>query len=147
MRKTISREASETLERLMAAMAANSPEAVAALYTEDCVIADPLMQTSGRDGLLDAVRQFFTAFRIETIKAEVVAEQPPDLVVLSSWSAIHQGEYLGVCPSGQRFDTWNVMWLRLRDGQICRDTSVWDAGQLRRLEQLAAPGASGSPPG
>lgn len=138
----VSQEGSETLERLMAAMTANSPEAVAALYTENCVIADPLMQTSGRGGLLDAVKRFFTAFRIETIKVDEVAEQPPHLVVLSSWSVIHQGEYLGVPPTGQRFDTWNVMWLGLRDGLICRDTSVWDAGQLRRLEQLAAPRSS-----
>jgi steroid delta-isomerase-like uncharacterized protein len=141
MRGTVSRESTETLEKLMAAMAANSPEAVAALYTEDCVIADPLMQTTGRAGLLDAVSRFFAAFRIETIAVEEVAEQPPHLVVLSTWTVTHQGEYLGVPPSGKRLDTWNVMWLGLRDGLICRDTSVWDAGQLRRLEELSAGGA------
>ncbi len=131
------REGAEVLDKLMAAMAANSPEAVAALYSEDCVIADPLMKTSGRDGLLDAVTRFFDAFRIETITVDEVAEAPPHLVAMCSWSVIHQGEYLGVPASGRRLDTWNVMWLGVRDGLICRDTSVWDAGQLRRLEELA----------
>ena len=29
------------------------------------------------------------------------------------------------------------MWLVVRDGKVVSDTSVWDAGELRRLEQLA----------
>ena len=56
----------------------------------------------------------------------------------SRWQVVHQGEYLGVPPSGKLFETWNIMWLVVRDGKIVSDTSVWDAGELRRLEQLAA---------
>jgi ketosteroid isomerase-like protein len=43
-----------------------------------------------------------------------------------------------VPPTGKIFDTWNIMWLVVRDGKIISDNSVWDAGELRRLEQLAA---------
>jgi steroid delta-isomerase-like uncharacterized protein len=124
------------LAKLMSAMSANSAEAVAALYSDDCVISDPLMKTTGRDGLLGAVQAFFAAFRIESIKVDECAEDPPHLVALCSWTVTHQGEYLGVPASGRRLETWNVMWLGVRDGLICRDTSVWDASQLRRLEAL-----------
>jgi steroid delta-isomerase-like uncharacterized protein len=120
----------------MSAMAANSAEAVGLLYSDDCVISDPLMKVTGRDGLLEAVRAFFAAFRIESIRVDEYAEDPPHLVALCSWTVAHQGEYLGVPASGRRLDTWNVMWLGVRDGLICRDTSVWDASQLRRLEAL-----------
>lgn len=126
----------EILATLMSAMTANSAEAVAALYSDDCVVVDPLMKTTGRDGLLDAVRAFFAAFRIESIRVDEFAEKAPHLVALCSWTVTHQGEYLGVPASGRRLDTWNVMWLGVRDGLICRDTSVWDASQLRRLEAL-----------
>jgi predicted ester cyclase len=119
-------------------MESNSADAVAELYTEDCRIADPLMEVTGRDGLREACAQFLAAFRIEAMEINEVIEQLPHLAVRWSWSVTHQGEYLGVSASGRAFDTWNVMLLELRDGLICRDMSVWDAGELRRLEQAAA---------
>lgn len=118
-------------------MVSNRPEAVAALYSEDCRIADPLMEVKGQAGILEAVAEFFAAFKIETIEIHEVIEQLPHVVVRWSWNTIHQGDYLGVPASHTRFDTWNVMLLEIRDGLICRDTSVWDAGELRRLERTA----------
>ncbi len=125
-------------------MESNSADAVAELYTEDCRIADPLMEVTGRDGLRDACAQFLDAFRIEEMEINEVIEQLPHLAVRWSWSVTHQGEYLGVPASGRAFDTWNVMLLELRDGLICRDMSVWDAGELRRLERVAADHAGAS---
>jgi steroid delta-isomerase-like uncharacterized protein len=125
-------------------MESNSADAVAELYTEDCRIADPLMEVTGREGLRDACAQFLAAFRIEAMEINEVIEQLPHLAVRWSWSVTHQGEYLGVPASGRAFDTWNVMLLELRDGLICRDMSVWDAGELRRLEQAAADHAEAS---
>jgi steroid delta-isomerase-like uncharacterized protein len=125
-------------------MESNSADAVAELYTEDCRIADPLMEVTGREGLRDACAQFLAAFRIETMEINEVIEQLPHLAVRWSWSVTHQGEYLGVPASGRAFDTWNVMLLELRDGLICRDMSVWDAGELRRLEQATADHAEAS---
>jgi steroid delta-isomerase-like uncharacterized protein len=118
-------------------MGANDPAAVAALYTDDCVIADPVMEITGKDGLLDALRVFFGAFRLTSIGIDHVIAQDDQLAVRWSWSVIHQGEYLGVPATGKAFDTWNVMLLEVRDSRFSRDTSVWDAGELRRLERLA----------
>jgi steroid delta-isomerase-like uncharacterized protein len=140
MRASVLPDTDRLLAQLVAAMAANSPAAVAELYTEDCRLADPLLETVGRDHLRDGVTQFFAAFRIESIHVDEVIEQPPHVVVRWSWSVIHQGDYLGVPASGRWFDTWNVMLLELRDGRICSDTSVWDASELRRLEAVAADG-------
>jgi steroid delta-isomerase-like uncharacterized protein len=130
------------LQDLVEAMESNSPDAVAALYTEDCRIADPLMEVRGRDGLRDACAEFLAAFRINSIEINEVIQQLPHLAVRWSWSVTHQGEYLGVPASGKRFDTWNVMFLEVRDGKFCRDLSVWDAGELRRLERVAVDGAN-----
>jgi steroid delta-isomerase-like uncharacterized protein len=141
MRAAVSPATDGLLTRLVDAMAANSPEAVAELYTEDCRLVDPLTETVGLEAFLDAVTQFLDAFRIESIRVDEVIEQAPNVAVRWSWSVTHQGEYLGVPASGRRFDTWNVMLLELRDGLICRDTSVWDASELRRLEAAAASGA------
>ena len=126
-------------------MRSNSADAVAELYTEDCGIADPLMEVTGRDGLRDACAEFLAAFRIDSIEINEVIEQLPHLAVRWSWSVTHQGEYLGVPESGRRFETWNVMFLEVRDGLICRDLSVWDAGELRRLERVATDSADAGP--
>jgi steroid delta-isomerase-like uncharacterized protein len=142
MLASASPDVSNLLHALVDAMGSNSADAVAALYTEDCQIADPLMEVSGREGLRDACADFLAAFRIDSIEINEVIEQLPHLAVRWSWSVTHQGEYLGVPASGKRFDTWNIMFLEVRDGLICRDLSVWDAGELRRLERLASDGAN-----
>lgn len=125
------------LDQLVQAMAANSAESVAALYTEDCVIADPVMEITGKAGLREALEVFFGAFEIHHIAIDEVIAQGDALAVRWSWSVTHQGEYLGVPASHRSFDTWNVMLLRVRDGRLSHDRSVWDAGELRRLEELA----------
>ena len=124
--------------QMMAAMRSNDPDVVLELYADDCEVADPAMQLSGKDGLRRAVEYFFTAFHMREIEVEEVIRQGPALIIRSRWQVVHQGEYLGVQPTGKIFDTWNIMWLIVRDGKIVRDNSVWDAGELRRLEQLAA---------
>jgi steroid delta-isomerase-like uncharacterized protein len=138
MRAAVSATTDNLLTKLVEAMASNSPEAVAELYTEDCRLVDPLTETVGREAFLDAVTQFLDAFRIESIHVDEVIEQAPAVAVRWSWTVTHKGEYLGVPASGRRFETWNVMLLELRDGLVCRDTSVWDASELRRLEAAAS---------
>ena len=124
--------------QMMAAMRSNDPDVVLELYADDCQVADPAMQLSGKEGLRTAVEYFFAAFHMRAIEIEEVVRQDPALIIRSRWQVVHQGEYLGVPPSGKLFETWNIMWLVVRDGKIVSDTSVWDAGELRRLEQLAA---------
>jgi len=124
--------------QMMTAMRSNDPDVVLELYADDCQVADPAMQLSGKAGLRTAVEYFFAAFHMREIEIEEVIRQGPTLIIRSRWQVVHQCEYLGVPPTGKIFDTWNIMWLVVRDGKIVSDTSVWDAGELRRLEQLAA---------
>jgi steroid delta-isomerase-like uncharacterized protein len=133
----------DLVTQMMAAMLSNDPDVVLEMYADDCVVADPAMQESGKAGLRRAVEYFFAAFRIQEIEVDEVIRQESALIIRSRWKARHQGEYLGVQPTGQLFATWNIMWLVVRDGKIISDTSVWDAGELRRLEQLPGEVRSG----
>jgi steroid delta-isomerase-like uncharacterized protein len=126
----------DLVTQMVAAMLSNDPDVVLEMYAEDCLVSDPAMQESGKAGLRRAVAYFFAAFRMEEMEVEEVIRQDSALIIKSRWQAVHQGEYLGVQPTGQLFSTWNIMWLVVRDGKIISDTSVWDAGELRRLEQL-----------
>ena len=126
----------DLVAQMMAAMLSNDAGVVLELYADDCQVSDPAMQEAGKAGLRRAVEYFFAAFRMQEIEVEEVIRQDSTLIIRSRWQAIHQGEYLGVQPTGRLFATWNIMWLVVRDGKIISDTSVWDAGELRRLEQL-----------
>jgi steroid delta-isomerase-like uncharacterized protein len=127
----------DLVAQMLAAMLSNDPDVVLDLYADDCVVSDPVMQESGKAGLRRAVEYFFAAFRMQEIEVDEVIRQDSTLIIRSHWRVLHQGEYLGVKPSGQLFSTWNIMWLVVRDGKIISDTSVWDAGELRRLEESA----------
>jgi steroid delta-isomerase-like uncharacterized protein len=126
----------DLVTQMMTAMLSNDPDVVLEMYADDCVVADPAMEESGKAGLRRAVEYFFAAFRMQEIEVDEVIRQESTLIIRSRWKALHQGEYLGVQPTGQLFATWNIMWLVVRDGKIISDTSVWDAGELRKLEQL-----------
>ncbi|HET9894030.1 MAG TPA: ester cyclase [Streptosporangiaceae bacterium] len=126
----------DLVTQMMTAMLSNDPDVVLEMYADDCRVSDPAMQASGKAGLRRAVEYFFAAFRMQEIEVDEVIRQAPTLIIRSRWQALHQGEYLGVQPTGRLFATWNIMWLVVRDGKIISDTSVWDAGELRRLEQL-----------
>lgn len=127
----------DVLQSLVEAMRTNSPERVLELYTEDCKVLDPAYELSGHEGMLKALRYFFSAFRIRQIEVVQTIEQGDDLAVIWKWVAVHQGEYLGVPPSGRQIDTWNVMILKIRGDKIASDCSVWDAGQFLRLREIA----------
>jgi steroid delta-isomerase-like uncharacterized protein len=126
----------DLVAQMLAAMLSNDPDVVLEMYADDCQVSDPAMQESGKAGLRRAVEYFFAAFRMQEIEVEEVISHDSTLIIRSRWKALHQGEYLGVQPSGRIFATWNIMWLVVRDGKIISDMSVWDAGELRRLEQL-----------
>jgi steroid delta-isomerase-like uncharacterized protein len=126
------------LERLVEAMRTNDPEQVLALYTDDCHVIDPAYDRYGHAAMLEALQYFFRAFRIERIEVVQTIEEGNSLAVVWEWDVIHQGDYLGVPPSGRLFETWNVMVLELRGDKIASDRSVWDASQYLRLQALAS---------
>jgi uncharacterized protein (TIGR02246 family) len=121
------------LDRLVAAMLSNDPERVAALYTEDCELVDPYTTSVGRPAFLDAVGYFFTAFAVRAVEVVDVLVEGDRMAVCWRWTALHQAGYLDLEPSGMEVTTVTTMWLTVRDGQISRDMSVWDASEYLRL--------------
>jgi len=121
---------------MVAAMLSNDVDQVLAMYADDCQVLDPAMEAQGKSGLATAVTYFFAAFKMLGMTIDETVITPDTLIIRSHWSALHHGEYLGVPASGRVFHTWNIMWLKLKDELIISDNSIWDAGELRRLEAL-----------
>src|SRR5262245_38247411 len=121
-------------------MLSNDPVAAAALYSEDVVIVDPLFDVVGRDAAVEAFAAWFDAFRVTSLEVVERIVDGPRIALRWVWTAVHQGEYLGVGPSGRELTSWNVIFFETRDGYITRDLSVWDCSQYLAL-QAQSPGA------
>jgi steroid delta-isomerase-like uncharacterized protein len=72
---------------------------------------------------------------LRTTIEELVAEEN---TVAARWTAegTHQGELLGIPPTGQRFRFSGISIFRIRDGRIVEQREEWD--RLSLLQQLGA---------
>ena len=131
---TSSTEANAVVDRLVAAMLLNDPEAAAAVYSEDVVIVDPLFDVVGRDAAVEAFAAWFDAFRITSLEVVERVVEGSRVALRWVWTGVHQGEYLGVPASGREFSSWNVILFDTRDGYISRDLSTWDCTQYLKLK-------------
>jgi len=110
-------------------------EQIAQLYHPDFVLVDPLIQAvHGPEGYRQYVlgmRLPFPdlCFRLEEQLAE--GDQ-----VATRWRAqgTHQGDFMGIPPTGQTGEITGTTISRIADGKIIEEKSNWDA--LRLLQTL-----------
>ena len=112
------------------------------LVSEDHVDHDPAQagSPSGRDGMRAFVRTYRGAFPDSRIElGELIAEG--DLVA-APWTATgtHQGELMGIAPSGKHVEITGIGVDRVVDGQIVESWSNWDTlGLLTQIGAVPAP--------
>ena len=90
----------------------------------------------GPEGFRQIVETYRSAFPdIEFTIHNLVAE---DDWVTARWTAsgTHEGELMGIEPTGQRVENVGMEFNRVRDGKIVEGYVVWDA--LGMLQQLGA---------
>jgi steroid delta-isomerase-like uncharacterized protein len=106
------------------------------LFGDNLVDHDPPGQDlpPGREGMKQALRNFRTAFPdLETNAEHVIAEG--DFVVLR-WNArgTHQGELMGIQPTGKQVTLRGIDILRIENGTIVERWAEYD--NLGLLQQL-----------
>jgi steroid delta-isomerase-like uncharacterized protein len=136
----------EIIERLVELFKTNDAELASRIYAEDVVIDDPMYgeQVEGRQAALEAFGDWFRAFRIIDFWIVESIVEGSRIAVHWRWRAIHQGEYLGVPPSGQEFDGWHLMFFDTKDGHVSRDLTCWDCTQFFALRDRAEEAAPAS---
>ena len=108
-------------------------------------------------GNLDAAAELFTPDRVEDAKQEAASVRRgfPDLEntiedliaerdkVVVHWraQATHQGEYMGIPPTGNRVNFTGISIYRIERGQIAESWSVSDLwGMMQQLGAVPSPG-------
>jgi steroid delta-isomerase-like uncharacterized protein len=88
--------------------------------------------------LLPALPQAFpdVLFEVENLVAE------GDMVAFRlTWTATHQGEFLGIPPTGTRATVTEMHMFRIADGKVVERWGEWDAlGLMQQLGAAPAPG-------
>ena len=88
----------------------------------------------------EGVKQFFTIFRSAfpdmRMDAHEVLADGDLLCARATMSGTHQGEFMGMPPSGKRFEVTGFDLLRIRDGQVTEHWGLMDA--MKMMQQLGA---------
>jgi len=109
----------------------------------DELVADDFIEHEEFPGIESnkaGVKQFFTMFRaafpdMRMDAHEIVAEG--DLIcVRGTMSGTHQGDFMGLPPSGRQFSVEGFDMVRMRDGQFTEHWGLFDS--LAMMQQLGA---------
>ena len=109
----------------------------------DELIADDFVEREDFPGISpdkEGTRQFFTIFRTAFPDLHMEAHEAVidgDLAcVRSTMSGTHEGDFMGMPPSGKRFEVTAFDLVRLRDGQVIEHWGLMDA--MKMMQQLGA---------
>lgn len=110
------------------------------LFAPDVIVHDPFMGTAnGIVAYKQLLSMFDAAFPGHRATVQHVIAEGDMVVVLHTHHAQHNGDFMGLPPSGRTVTVGGIELFRLRDGRI---VEFWhhddDAGLLRQLGALPA---------
>jgi steroid delta-isomerase-like uncharacterized protein len=116
------------------------------LFVEDYVHHDPALPPEVQHGR-DAYKRLHAMFRaaLPDLRFALEDEVAEDDRVVGRWTVTgtHEGELLGVPPTGKRLTLTGIQILRVADGRIAEQWVNFDAlGMLRQLGVVPASGRS-----
>lgn len=101
-----------------------SIEAASHYVWEDVVEQVPFPgQGPGLDGLKDVIRAMRTGFPDIVFSIQEQIAEDNKVASRFEWTGTHQGEFLGIPPTGRPVQVWGIVIDRLEDGRI-KDTRI-----------------------
>ena len=113
--------------------------AVDELLTEDFAPHTWGSTPRGRDGLKEAIQRVSAGISDPHMTIEDVIAEGDRVAVRLTSSATHTGEFMGMPPSGKRYEIGEIHIFRIRDGQVAEHWHQADfTGMMKQLG--ASPG-------
>jgi steroid delta-isomerase-like uncharacterized protein len=113
-----------------------------ALMTPDFVYHDPQVpDVTGPEGMADAVAVYQDGLNGHWQIEEIAAAEGDRVVVRWTGTGTHNAEVMGIPPTGRSARVDAITLLRIKDGKIAENWTVWDTlGLLQQLGVVPAPG-------
>ncbi len=89
----------------------------------------------GRDGTRQMFEMFRTAFSNFTMSIEAIIAEDDLVVVRATIRGTHQGEFLGMAPTGKTIAVPFADFVRVEDGKVVEHWGVTDSGAM--MQQLS----------
>ena len=103
------------------------------------------MPDTGREGLKKHATMYRTAFPDLQFAIDDLTVEGNKVTVRWTARGTHQGELLGITPTGKKFSITGISFLRITNGKIAEQWVNWDT--LGLLQQLGAVPQFGQPKG
>jgi steroid delta-isomerase-like uncharacterized protein len=117
-------------------------DAVDEIYAPDYVLHDPSMpeDVHGVEGIREFYETAFNAFPDTELSIEELIAEGDKVVMRWTSRGTHQGEFVGLPPSGKRVEVAGVTISRIEGGKIVEDWELTDAlGMMQQLGAIPAP--------
>jgi steroid delta-isomerase-like uncharacterized protein len=126
----------ELLHRFHAELlTARDPAVVDAFFAEDFVSHNnPPGFPPGREGVKRFFEMFRAAFPDVTVAIDELVAEGDRVAVATTFTGTHQGELMGVAPTGRRVSVTGIDVVRVVDGRIAEHRGLTDiVGLMRQL--------------
>jgi steroid delta-isomerase-like uncharacterized protein len=115
-------------------------EALKEVYADTIVMHEPDEDVRGIEGLTQFVSTIRSAFPdLRVTLEDAIAEGEK---VVSRWTAqgTHQGELMGIAPTGNRVTLTGITIHRIEDAKIVEEWENWDAlGMMQQIGAVPSP--------
>jgi predicted ester cyclase len=116
-------------------------DAIDEIYTEDAVEHTPVGDFSGHEEIREGFELTLGAFSDYTVTVDDVIAEGDTVAVRLTERGTHDGEFMGIDPTGREFEIRTMAFLRLEDGKVAEWWVQPDnLGLLRQLGVVDPPG-------
>jgi len=93
-------------------------DAIDGLYTEDVVEHTPMGDFSGHEAIKEGFEMTRSAFSDYTVTVEDMIAEGDTVAVRLTERGTHDGEFLGIEPTGNEFEHQTMAFLQLEEGKV-----------------------------
>jgi predicted ester cyclase len=116
-------------------------DAVDESYTEDAVEHTPMGEFSGRERIKEGFARNRDAFSDYTVTVDDMIAEGDTVAVRLTERGTHDGELLGIDPTGNAFQHQTMAFLRLEDGKVAEWWVLPDnLGFMQQIGVVDSPG-------
>jgi predicted ester cyclase len=111
------------------------------ICAEDILDHSPLGEKQGRDELKEQAKYLLSAFGDLSVTVEDIIAEGDTVAMRVTVRGTHEGEFMGVEPTGKEFEFQNTVFARLKDGKVVERWIRPDLfGLMQQLGVIEPPG-------
>jgi len=93
-------------------------DAIEEIYAEDIVEHTPMGEVTGHEGIRRSFEVNSEAFSDYTVTVEDVVAEGDTVAVRLTERGTHDGELMGIEPTGEAFEHWTMAFMHFEDGRV-----------------------------